>query len=93
MVCENFADPFNIEAILDNVTDNDIFFYIYIVDTQIDYSSDAEGDIDPLHLEVNEDAHNNDAVVDNDEDEDANEMNYDNDSLFPTGYYQKKGQL
>ena len=33
-----------------------------------------------MHLEVNEDAHNNDAVVDNDEDEDANENNYDNDS-------------
>ena len=79
MVCENFADPFNIEAILDNVTDND-FFYIYIVETPIDYSNDAEDDIDPLQLEVNEDTHNNDAVVDNDEDEDANENNYDNDS-------------
>ena len=46
------------------------------------------GDIDPLHLDVNDDGDNNDAVGDNDEDEDdhdgvgdnANENNNDNDS-------------
>ena len=74
MVCENFADPFNIEAILDNVTDNDSFFYIYIVETPIDYSNGAEGDIDPLQLEVND---NNDAD-DNDDDEDDHDRLIDN---------------
>ena len=74
MVCENFADPFNIEAILDNVTDNDSFFCIYIVETPIDYSNDAEGDIDPLQLEVND---NNDAD-DNDDDEDDHDGLVDN---------------
>ena len=68
-----------------------IFFYIYIVETPIDYSNGAEGDIDPLQLEVNdnndaddnddnEDDHDGLVDNDNDEDEDANENNYDNHS-------------